>query len=163
MQSSVFYRAKLKQNSDKDWEPTPTKPVHPHDANLISSENAYGSHYLMLDLDHDHWYSKSSTEGHGHLVIRHGLQIDALKEVVDVLVKHGVLQEGIKHQLDDRGCLTLRMPGMSKSKPEDNMSFEELEKNGIKARPVEEKDIKQTGGPIYKYNWPPAADIKDFF
>lgn len=140
LQSSVFYRAKIRRHSDEPWENTPCVPVHPYDANLISSETAHGSHYLMLDLDHEHWYHESSTEGHGHLVIRHQLQIDELKEVVNVLVKHGLLQEGIKKQLDDRGCLTLRMPGMKKDNIEDNMSIQELEENGIKVKPVEEKE-----------------------
>lgn len=142
LQSNVFYRARLKQDSDKEWVPTPTTPVHPHDANLMSSENAHGTHYLVLDLDWDHWYHQSSTPGHGHLVIKRELEIDQLKEIINVLVKHGILQEGIKNQLDDRGCLTLRMPGMSKYKAEDNMSFEELKAIGKEPEPLEEKEAK---------------------
>jgi len=156
LQSNVFYRAKLKQDSDKEWVPTPEKPVHPHDANLVSSENAQGSHYLMLDLDTTHWYSKSSTEGHAHLVIQHELEIDELKEVINLLVKHGLLQEGIKHQLDDRGCLTLRLPGMTKDRREDNMSFEELEAEGIRLKEMEEKEAPE------KFNFRKFFDDFDF-
>lgn len=155
LQSSVFYRAKLKQDSDKEWVPTPTKPVHPYDANLISSENSHGTHYLMLDLDTTHWYSESSTDGHGHLVICHSLELDQLKEIINVLVKNGVLQEGIKKQLDDRGCLTLRMPGMSKNRLQDNMSFEELEAEGIRVKEMEEKDAPE------KFNFDKFFDAFD--
>lgn len=97
----------------------------------------------MLDLDIEHWYSESSTDGHAHLVLARDLDISDLKEIVNVLVKHGILQEGIKKQLDDRGCLTLRMPGMQKNKEEDNMSFEELAAIGKEPESVEEKDVPQ--------------------
>lgn len=100
----------------------------------------------MLDLDVEHWYSESSTEGHAHLVLARDLDVSALKEIVNVLVKHGILQEGIKKQLDDRGCLTLRMPGMQKKKEEDNMSFEELAAIGKEPGAVEEKDGYNQGG-----------------
>lgn len=160
----MFYRAKLKTNSGDPWESNPCTAVHPHDANLISSEDGQGDHYLMLDLDTEHWYHESSTSGHAHLVIQRALELSELKEIVNVLVKHGILEEGIKKQLDERGCLTLRMPGMKKTVREDNMSLEELELNGMTVKPVEEKDVLQTGGPVYKYN--PGGlidDLKDFF
>lgn len=115
----------------------------------------------MLDLDHPHWYSESSTDGHGHLVIQHDLDVSQLKEIVNVLVKHGVLQEGIKKQLDDRGCLTLRMPGMKKDVREDNMSFEELAAIGKEPGSVEEKE-----GPRYNQGGiinGPLQDILDVF
>ena len=162
LQSSVFYRSKLKRHSGEKWESNPCEAVHPYDANLISSENAHGTHYLMLDLDHDHWYHESSTQGHGHLVIRKELELYQLIEIVNVLVRHGVLQEGIKMQLDDRGCLTLRMPGMKKDVPEDNMSIEQLKDRGIIVRPVEEKNIENDQQPLYHSGgW--ISDIKDFF
>lgn len=94
----------------------------------------------MLDLDTQHWYSPSSTDGHAHLVINQHLEINELQEIVNVLVKYGILQKGIKRQLDERGCLSLRMPGMNKSKPEDNMSFQELKAIGKEPMPVEEKE-----------------------
>jgi len=110
-----------------------------------------GTHYLMLDLDHEHWYHESSTPGHGHLVIKKQLELYQLIEIINVLVKHGILQEGIKMQVDDRGCLTLRMPGMKKDVPEDNMSIRELEDKGIIVRPVEEKEA------------PERFNFRDFF
>lgn len=95
----------------------------------------------MLDLDDTHWYSESSTRGHGHLIVGKPLELDQLKEIVNVLAKHGILQEGIKRQLDDQGCLTLRMPGMKKDNEEDNMSFEELKAIGKEPELPEEKDV----------------------
>lgn len=164
LKSNVFYRAKIKTNSGDPWENNPCVAVHPHDANLVSSENGQGDHFLMLDLDSEHWYHESSTEGHAHLVIRKYLELSELKEIVNVLVKYGILEEGVKRQLDERGCLTLRMPGMKKGVKEDNMSLAELELNGIKVNPVEEKDVSQFGGPVFKYNTGGFVDdIKDFF
>ncbi len=140
LRSNAFYRTKIKTDSgDDQWANTPCVPVHPYDANVISSENEAGYHTLFLDLDQEHWYTKSTNEGHGHLAIRTHLRIDQLKEIIDVLVKHNVLQQGIKRQVDERGCLTLRMPGMRKDVKEDNMSFEELAEQGRKPRPVDEK------------------------
>lgn len=162
LKSNVFYRAKIRRHSDEEWESSPCTAVHPYDANLISSENAYGSHYLMLDLDDTHWYSESSTKGHGHLVISKMLEIDQLKEIVDILVKHGILQEGIKRQLDDRGCLTLRMPGMQKDRAEDNMSFEELKAIGKEPELPDEVDKTRynNGGPIFASD---GTALKKFF
>lgn len=110
--------------------------VHPNDANLISSLGHDGKHKIMLDLDQNHWYTESSNVGHGHLVIDTSLEPWQMKEIIEVLVKHGVLQQGIEKQWDDRGCLTLRMPGMKKTNEEDNMSFEELKAIGKEPRPV---------------------------
>lgn len=133
--------------------------MHPYDANVISSENEAGYHTLFLDLDGEHWYTKSSSEGHGHLAIKTHLRIDQLKEIIDVLVKHGLLQEGIKRQVDERGCLTLRMPGMRKDVKEDNMSFEELAAIGQEPEAVDEKTDTRyhLGGPAS------AAMLEDFF
>jgi hypothetical protein len=160
LQSGVFYRAKIKTGSGDDWENAPCVPVHPYDANLVSSENQYGLHNLFIDLDGEHWYTESSTAGHGHLAIRSNLRIDQLQEIVDVLVKHGILEQGIKRQADERGCLTLRMPGMKKDVKEDNMSFDELAEIGKKPKPVDQKDdsLYHRGGPVT-----PAGAIAKFF
>lgn len=88
------------------------------------------------------------------------LRIDQLQEIVDVLVKHGILEDGIKRQVDERGCLTLRMPGMKKDVREDNMSFEELAEIGKKPKPVDETEdsLYHMGGPVA-----PAGAIAKFF
>lgn len=132
---NVFYRAKLRQDSG-EWEDSPHVAVHPHDANLISSQGHDGTHMLMLDIDLNHWYTQSSSTGHGHLVIDTQLEPYQMEEIIAVLAKHGVLQKGIERQWEDRGCLTLRMPGMKKDVEEDNMSFEELKAIGKEPKEV---------------------------
>ena len=117
--------------------------MHPHDANLISSQAHDGKHMLMLDLDQNHWYTESSTEGHGHLVIDTSLDPWQMKEIIEVLVKHGVLQQGIEKQWDSRQCLTLRMPGMKKGNEEDGMGFEELKAIGKEPKPVAARTMKK--------------------
>jgi hypothetical protein len=138
---NVFYRAKLRQNSG-EWEDSPHVAVHPHDANLISSQGPDGKHKLMLDLDQNHWYTESSSKGHGHLVIDTSLEPWQMQEIIEVLAKHGVLQQGIERQWNDRQCLTLRMPGMKKNNEEDGMGFEELKAIGKEPKPVPHKTSK---------------------
>lgn len=144
---NVFYRAKLVNSSGAEkTEPQEHVEVHPFDANLISSKKLDGKHVLMLDLDVQHAYLMSSTSGHGHLIIDAELETDQLKEIVDVLAKYGILQKGIKKQLDDRGFLTLRMPGMKKGDVLDDASLKEYS----------EKLVEQTNKQE-QYN--PAADV----
>lgn len=134
---NVFYRCKLEDYGQPVPEGHVEAPkvksvpqrTHPYDANLISSEKDNGRHMLCLDLDQQHWYKESSTPDHGHLVINADLSKEDLKEIIDVLAKHGIVQDGIKKQIDDRGFLSLRMPGMTKYDDEDNMSLEEYKKN----------------------------------
>ena len=65
-----------------------------------------------------------------------------MQEIVEVLAKHGVIQQGIQKQWEDRQCLTLRMPGMKKSNEEDGMGFEELKAIGKEPKPVPQKTSK---------------------
>lgn len=98
---------------------------------------------LMLDLDQNHWYTESSSEGHGHLVIDANLEPWQMKEIIEVLAKHGVLQQGIEKQWNERQCLTLRMPGMKKDNEEDGMGFEELKAIGKEPKPVPHRVIQK--------------------
>lgn len=126
LQSNVFYRAKLKTDSgDPDGFSKKLTEVHPLDANLISSEKANGKHVLMLDLDQKSFITDSSTGQHRHVYIDADLDLDALKEIVDVLAKHGILQQGIKKQLESSNCLTFRPPGVTKGVHEDSIDVEE--------------------------------------
>lgn len=125
MRSNEFLRAKLQNDSD---DPTVYKKehveVHPLDANLISSKKANGKHVLFLDLDQNNKVVPSSTHGHTHIYVDTDLDLAALKEIVDVLAKHGIVQEGIKRQLDEYGFLTLRPPGVVKGNPADDADLE---------------------------------------
>lgn len=131
LQSNVFYRAPLKSggSGDPDGFNKTLTEVHPLDANLISSEKANGKHVLMLDVDQESFIVGSSTSGHNHVYINADLDLDALKEIVDVLAKHGILQEGIKKQVEASGCLTFRPPGVKKHVFEDMLDVEEYKKH----------------------------------
>lgn len=128
-------RAKLSNDSGEPINyDKPHEEVHPLDANLISSRKANGKHTLMLDLDVEHFVAASSTPGHNHLYVNTDLGYDELKEIIDVLAKHGVIQEGIKKQLDVSGFLTFRPPGNQKGNPYDDADLELAKK----IKPIEE-------------------------
>lgn len=126
LQSNVFYRAKLNGNSD-DPTITETVRVHPYDANLISSIRVDEKHVLLLDLDMEHFYVPSSTPGHGHLYINAELTYDQLYEILQPLVKYGIVQRGIYEGFLRRGWLSLRLPGQAKG-TEDDLGLEEIKK-----------------------------------
>jgi hypothetical protein len=129
LQSNVFYRAQIAADSadDQGFNKVLTE-VHPLDANLISSEKANGKHILMLDLDQDNFVSASTTTGHSHVYIDADLSLDDLQEIVDVLAKHGILQSGIKKQVETGKCLTFRPPGVKKGVYEDEVDVKEYKK-----------------------------------
>lgn len=145
LKQNVFYRGKLNANNYVEDDKTERVKAHPLDANLISSEKITGKHALLLDLDVDTVYAGSTTTGHSHLYIDANLELDALKEIVDVLSKHGILGEGIKQQLENRGCLTLRPPGVKKG-TDDDLGPEEY-----KAKPEKIEQTKKTFEPHNKY------------
>lgn len=124
-----FYRAQLKNSSeDEDLKIEEHVQVHPADANLVSSIKANGKHCLFLDLDMAHQHIPSTTPGHAHLFINADLSRDALQEIVDVLAKHKILQAGVKRGFDERGFLSLRIPGSVKGDPVDDMDLEHYKK-----------------------------------
>lgn len=128
LRTNVFYRAKLELDST---EPVKQQSdcirVHPYDANLISSDKGNGKHVVMLDLDVEHLYVESSTEGHGHLYITADLDYEDLVEILEPLVKHGIVQEGIYNTLLERKHLNLRLPGQIKYS-QDDLGLEEIKK-----------------------------------
>ncbi len=136
----MFYRAKLKATSGGgEWGNT-TIEVHPLDANLISSERPNGKHALLLDLDINSYYVPSSTSGHAHLYLDTNLTTEGLTEVIAVLKKYGIVQQGIYNQVSTRGSLTLRPPGVKKGEYPDDEGLE-LYKESLKQE-------KLVAGPI---------------
>jgi hypothetical protein len=123
---------------------TPPEEVraHPYEANLISSEKPNGKHALLLDLDVQHFYTKSTHNG--HLYVDVDLDAEALEEIITVLNKHGIIQDGILGGLKRRGYLAHRLPGQKKGS-EDDMSFEQLKEHEKR----EEQKIKQSEDMIY--------------
>lgn len=127
LKSSVFYRAELAEvYKSEDVNIGAAQEVHPYDANLVSSEKINGKHNLLLDLDQPVYFT-GSTSNH-HLYISADLNYDALLEVTTVLAKHGIVQEGIKNQLERRGHLCLRPPGNSKHDSINNLNLEDAKK-----------------------------------
>jgi hypothetical protein len=126
--------------------------VHPLDANLISSQKVNGKHTLFLDLDQEHFIAPSTTEGHSHIYINTDLSTDALKEIIGVLAKHGVVQEGIKKQLDTSGFLTFRPPGVKKYDQYDDAGLTEAKT--LEQKP---KDSKPNFFPLF----PKIQGLKD--
>jgi hypothetical protein len=90
------------------------------DANMVSSvawdDPVTGQrlHYPCLDLDFDAVLLESSTPGHHHLYLKKLLSEEAYTEVVTVLAKHGILQEGIRRQITEKKETTLRLPHVKK-------------------------------------------------
>src|ERR1044072_7385724 len=120
----AMYRAELQDDSGEEFvmgqEQTQVGPL---DANLISSKHKDGTHALLLDLDIDTYYVKSTNNAHLYLDV--SLPEEGLQEIVEVLAKWGILQEGIVKQVEDRHATFLRPPGMSKDRRIDNMGYED--------------------------------------
>lgn len=105
------------------------------DANVVCSDlesnqllpgERLDSHYLVLDIDYPINVIKSSS-GNNHVYFGKTLSQDALFEILRVLSKHGVVQQGWVDSAETRGYATLRAPGISKNEPED---FRSLDENG---------------------------------
>lgn len=71
-------------------------------------------HRLVLDLDGPHQYYESTTPGHGHLYLDNDLSWEACVEIMDVLAKHGILQEGYAKASKARGYSAVRLPWIRK-------------------------------------------------
>lgn len=90
----------------------------PHeDGNLITSRDrddtgnkAHPDQWPIIDLDLDHVYVRSRTEGHGHLYLNKKISYDALHEILTVLVKHGIVGKGNLAQLEVSGHVGGRLP-----------------------------------------------------
>jgi len=120
LRSNEFYRCRLYGNSSSTMVPSEdVERVHPYDANLISSVQHDGKHCLLLDLDMPHFYVESSSPGHGHLYIKSALTKEQLNEILEPLVKYGIVQPGIYNGFKRRGWLSLRLPGQRKNTEDD--------------------------------------------
>lgn len=159
LKSNVFYRAALQATYSES--PRILTEVHPLDANLISSEKANGKHMLMLDLDQSNVSFASSTSGHSHIYINADLSLEALKEIVGVLAKHGILQPGIQMQLEQGNCLTLRPPGVQKGSIIDNLDIEEYKSvnNKVAATLLPSSVVAK----IEQFNNVVTSDFKKYF
>ena len=71
-------------------------------------------HAPVIDLDCPHHYEPSTTPGHGHLYINKAMSFDDMMEVLDVLVKHGIVQPGFRDAAKIRGWAAVRTPWTAK-------------------------------------------------
>jgi hypothetical protein len=90
----------------------------PGDANLVSSivykDENVTIHTPLIDLDVEHFYVKSSTEGHAHLCINTQIDHEAYGELLRALHKCGIIGKGILLQYERDGQTNLRLPGIKK-------------------------------------------------
>lgn len=88
------------------------------DANLVTSRyegEGIETHALLLDLDVEHIYVPSSTEGHGHLYVNLKLTRTEWERVMRELAAVGVISAGYRHHSARRGYASLRPPWVKKS------------------------------------------------
>lgn len=106
--------------ADKNY--TGTRVEQPVDslkeADIVNSVRRSGRHSLLLDVDYPVFLARS-TNGNSHLFmdVPHGLSNSALKEILEVLAKHGVIEAGYANASIERGYTSLRRPGRRKGRP----------------------------------------------
>jgi hypothetical protein len=89
-------------------------------ADIVSSTLRDGSgHVLMLDVDYPVYHVPSTAQGHGHLYfdMPKPLTTEAMAEIVTVLGKYGVIEEGYAGASVRRGYTSLRPPWSEKGRP----------------------------------------------
>lgn len=88
-------------------------------ADIVNSTRKNGEgHSLILDIDYPVYVSRS-TNGNSHLFLDlpDALSTEALKEILEVLGRHGVIEEGYASASIERGYTSVRRPGRKKGRP----------------------------------------------
>lgn len=95
-----------------------TKQAHVVSSRLKGSRpDAWGGrHMVVLDIDHQAWLVKSSTEGHYHLYIEvpGGIGWEDYSFMVAAMAKAGVLEMGYANASLERGHTDVRLPWIKK-------------------------------------------------
>lgn len=93
-----------------------------HDATLVLSKLREGEdmHWPVLDLDMSCHLIPSSTEGHFHLVIEKPMKWDHYEELLRTMNDFGLLETGYVDVARKRKYTTIRRPGVTKEKTNDN-------------------------------------------
>jgi hypothetical protein len=73
------------------------------------------SHYPVIDLDVPCNLIPSSKLGHSHLYINKAVSQQGLMEILEVLAKHGIVEEGYYMASKKRGFSAVRLPWVKKS------------------------------------------------
>lgn len=91
--------------------------LKPQTGDDIFSDWPEDRHILAIDVDYPAYSVPSSTEGHCHVyfAVPGGLKQSALMEILEVLGKHGVIEEGYAKVSQMRGRTDLRLPWIEKS------------------------------------------------
>lgn len=71
-------------------------------------------HWPVIDIDLPCAWVPSTNDGHGHLYINHPVTFEGLIEILTVLNKHGIVQDGYLHAAKIRGYSAVRLPGVRK-------------------------------------------------
>lgn len=71
-------------------------------------------HWPVIDIDHECAWVPSTQTGHGHLYINKAVSFEGLIEILEVLNKHGIVQDGYLHAAKIRGYTAVRLPGIKK-------------------------------------------------
>lgn len=88
-------------------------------ANVITSKDANGYNYLMLDLDDESIYlAPSSTAGHYHLAFSNAMDDVDFKTLVEILNRVGIIAEGNYKRFKETGAFALRTPWVPKGASE---------------------------------------------
>lgn len=85
--------------------------MHQHDRGDLSAQSI---HWPVIDIDHECAWVPSTAEGHGHLYINYPVSFDGLIEILSVLSKYGIVQDGYLHAAKVRGYSAVRLPGVKK-------------------------------------------------
>ena len=125
LRSNLLYRKPLSQDSegtekfDRWTAVTEADRATPESANVISSvlydDGDTKIHLPLIDLDIEHFYVGSSTEGHGHLYINKQLTHEQYGKLLYALREAELIGEGIIKQYERDGGTTLRIPGVTKN------------------------------------------------
>lgn len=83
-------------------------------ATLVTSVTDTTKHLPVIDLDVESFLVPSTTEGHSHLYINVPVTFDGLVEILTVLNKHGIVQDGYLRATVSRGYSAVRYPGTPK-------------------------------------------------
>lgn len=87
-------------------------------ANLVTStigtDPKTSLHYPVIDIDVPINIVPASRIGHSHLYINHPVTQEGLMEILHVLAKHGIVEEGYAGACEARGYSAVRLPWIKK-------------------------------------------------
>lgn len=121
-QRNLRHTDNLKGDKDYDHETVSIADAGLSNANLICSDLASTVwdgdgvlHAVTLDIDHEVTVIPSSTPGHYHLYIDHGLTWPQYVKLMNVMADIGLLEQGYVDASLNRGFSSLRLPWLHKN------------------------------------------------